>query len=107
MESLEDFILSLDLMEIKPCLRKYTWSQKIIGQGYIAARLNKFHIHHYFLIYSIVLFLKKNLAQKLQGCFYTLMDSILTWASTNSCMAIQFKLVPLIRVFIPNTYEIK
>ena len=41
-EIVDDLILEWDLMDIKPSIGKYTWSNKRTGPGHIAARLDRF-----------------------------------------------------------------
>ena len=42
-------ILGWDLIDIKPVKGKFTWSNKRIGPGHIAARLDRFLVHSSFL----------------------------------------------------------
>ena len=48
-EWIEDIILGWDLIDIKPIKGKFTWSNKRIGPGHIAARIDRFLVHSYFL----------------------------------------------------------
>ena len=48
-EWVEDIILHWDLMDVKPPSGKFTWSNKRLGPGHIAARLDRFLIHLDFL----------------------------------------------------------
>ena len=48
-EWVEDIILHWDLMDIKPPSGKFTWSNKRLGPGHIAAHLDRFLIHSNFL----------------------------------------------------------
>ena len=48
-EWVQDIILNQDLMDIKPPSGKFTWSNKRLGPGHIAARLHRFLIHSDFL----------------------------------------------------------
>ena len=41
-EWVEDFILDWELEDIKPTSGKFTWSNKRIAPGHIAARLDRF-----------------------------------------------------------------
>ena len=48
-EWVEDIILHWDFMDIKPPSGKFTWSNKRLGPGHIAARLDRFLIHSEYL----------------------------------------------------------
>jgi hypothetical protein len=48
-EWVEDLIMDWDLEDIKPVRGKYTWSNKRLGPGHIAARLDRFLIQTSFL----------------------------------------------------------
>ena len=48
-EWVEDIILGWDLLDIKPSVGKFTWTNKRRGPGHIAARLDRFLIHSDFL----------------------------------------------------------
>ena len=39
-EIVDETILEWDLMDVKPTSRKYTWNNRRIGLGHIAARLD-------------------------------------------------------------------
>ena len=39
-ETVDEIILECDLMDVKPSTGKYTWNNKRIGPGHIAARLD-------------------------------------------------------------------
>jgi hypothetical protein len=41
-EWVEDLISTWDLMDIKPSRGRYTWTNKRVGPGHIAARLDRF-----------------------------------------------------------------
>ena len=41
-EIVDETILEWDLMDVKPSTKKYTWNNKRIGPGHIAARLDRF-----------------------------------------------------------------
>ena len=41
-ETVDEIILEWDLMDVKPSTRKYTWNNRRIGPGHIAARLDRF-----------------------------------------------------------------
>ena len=45
----EDIILGWDLVDIKPSKGKFTWTNKRLGPGHIAARLDRFLVHSSFL----------------------------------------------------------
>lgn len=49
----EDLIQDWDLLEIKPIFGKYTWTNKRIGPGHIAARLKRFLIQSSFLLLGL------------------------------------------------------
>ena len=49
LEWAEDIILGWDLVDIKPSKAKFTWTNKRIGPGHIAARLDRFLVHSSFL----------------------------------------------------------
>lgn len=42
-----------DLLDVKPITGKYTWTNKRIGPGHIAARLDRFLIQSYFLLLGL------------------------------------------------------
>ena len=48
-EWVEDLILAWDLMDIKPLRGLYTWTNKRVGPGHIAARLDRFLVQSSFL----------------------------------------------------------
>ena len=48
-EWVEDLILGWDLIDIKPVKGKFTWTNKRLGPGHVAARLDRFLIHSSFL----------------------------------------------------------
>ena len=48
-EWVEDIISGWDLADIKPSRGKFTWSNKRVGPGHIAARLDRFLVHSSFL----------------------------------------------------------
>eukprot|EP00253_Pinus_taeda_P002539 PITA_02539 len=48
-ECAEDLILDWDLEDIKPTSRKFTWSNKRLGLGHIATRLDRFLVQSSFL----------------------------------------------------------
>jgi len=48
-EWVEDIILSWDLLDIKPLIGMFTWTNKRLGPGHIAARLDRFLVHSDFL----------------------------------------------------------
>jgi exonuclease III len=52
-EWVEDIILDWDLEDIKPPRGKYTWSNKRIGPGHIAARLDRFLVQSSFLLLGL------------------------------------------------------
>ena len=58
-EIVDDLILEWDLMDIKPSMGKYTWSNKRTGPGHIAARLDRFLVQDSFLLLGL------NLASKI------------------------------------------
>jgi hypothetical protein len=45
----EDLISTWDLMDIKPSRGRYTWTNKRVGPGHIAARLDRFLVQSSFL----------------------------------------------------------
>ena len=47
-DTVEDFIQSLDLIDIKPKLGCFTWSNHIVGAANVSARLDQFLIHQSF-----------------------------------------------------------
>ena len=57
-EWLEDIILGWDLIDIKPSIGKFTWTNKILGPGHIAARLDRFLVHSDFLTTGLLAFSK-------------------------------------------------
>jgi exonuclease III len=48
-EWVEDLISAWDLMDIKPLRGRYTWTNKRVGPGHIAARLDRFLVQSSFL----------------------------------------------------------
>lgn len=48
-EWVEDTILGWDLVDIKPSNGNFTWTNKRLGPGHIAARLDRFLVHSNFL----------------------------------------------------------
>ena len=48
-EWIEDIILGWDLIDIKPSMGIFTWTNKRLGPGHIAARLDRFLVHSSFL----------------------------------------------------------
>ena len=48
-ETVDEIILERDLMDIKPSSGKYTWNNKRLGPGHIAARLDRFLVQYSFL----------------------------------------------------------
>jgi len=46
---MEDFISLWDLVDVKPHRGKFTWTNKRIALGHIAARLDRFLVHKAFL----------------------------------------------------------
>jgi hypothetical protein len=48
-ENMEDLISTLDLFDVQPSKGKFTWNNRIVGLGHIAARLDHFLIHNSFL----------------------------------------------------------
>ena len=57
-EWLEDIILGWDLINIKPATGKFTWTNKRLGPGHIAARLDGFLVHSDFLTTGLLAFSK-------------------------------------------------
>ena len=53
-EWVEDIILGCDVIDIKPVKGKFTWSNKRIGPGHIAARLDRFLFHSSFLSFGLL-----------------------------------------------------
>lgn len=49
----EDLLQDWDLIDIKPSLGKYTWSNKRLGPGHIAARLDRFLVQISFLLLGL------------------------------------------------------
>jgi ribonuclease HI/exonuclease III len=52
-EWVEDLMQEWDLLDIKPSNGKYTWSNKRIGPGHIAARLDRFLVQSSFLLLGL------------------------------------------------------
>ena len=46
-EWVEDIMLDWDLEDIKPSKGKFTWTNKRVGPGHIAARLDRFLVHSF------------------------------------------------------------
>jgi hypothetical protein len=53
-EWVEDLILDWDLEDIKPAKGKYTWTNKRLGLGHIAACLDRFLVQSTFLTLGLV-----------------------------------------------------
>eukprot|EP00253_Pinus_taeda_P013868 PITA_13868 len=49
----EDILQEWDMLDIKPSSSKYSWSNKRLGPGHIAARLDRFFIQSSFLLLGI------------------------------------------------------
>ena len=54
-ETVDEIILDWDLMDVKPSCEKYTWNNKRIGPGHIAARLDRFLVQDTFLLLGLKL----------------------------------------------------
>eukprot|EP00253_Pinus_taeda_P030086 PITA_30086 len=52
-ESVEDLMQEWDLIDIKLAIGKYTWSNKRVGPGHIAARLDRFLVQSSFLLLGL------------------------------------------------------
>ena len=52
-ETVDEIILEWDLMDIKPSSGKYTWNNKRIRPGHIAARLDRFLVQDSFLLLGL------------------------------------------------------
>jgi len=52
-EWVEDIMQDWDMLDIKPLKGKYTWSNKRIGPGHIAARLDRFLIQSSYLLLGL------------------------------------------------------
>eukprot|EP00253_Pinus_taeda_P002180 PITA_02180 len=52
-ESVEDLMQDWDLIDIKPTLGKYTWSNKRVSLGHIAAGLDRFLVQSSFLLLGL------------------------------------------------------
>ena len=53
-EWVEDIILGWDLIDINPVKGKFTWTNKRIGPGHIAARLDRFLVQYSFLSFGLL-----------------------------------------------------
>ena len=53
-EWVEDIILGWDLLDIKPARGKFTWTNKRVGPGHVAARLDRFLVHSSFLTLGLL-----------------------------------------------------
>jgi len=49
----EDILQEWDMLDIKPSSCKYSWSNKRLGPGHIAARLDRFFIQSSFLLLGL------------------------------------------------------
>ena len=54
-ELVDDIILDWNLIDVKPTTGNYTWNNKRIGPGHIAARLDRFLIQDNFLLLDLKL----------------------------------------------------
>jgi len=52
-ESTEDLMQDWDLLDIKPTVGKYMWSNKRVGPGHIATRLDRFLVQSSFLLVGL------------------------------------------------------
>jgi hypothetical protein len=52
-EWVEDIVVAWDLLDIKPTKGRYTWTNKRIGPGHIAARLDRFLVQSSFLVLGL------------------------------------------------------
>ena len=52
-EIVDETILEWDLMDVKPSSGKYTWNNKRLGPGHIAARLDRFLVQDSFLLLGL------------------------------------------------------
>jgi ribonuclease HI/exonuclease III len=52
-EWVEDLAAAWDLLDIKPTKGRYTWTNKRIGPGHIAARLDRFFVQSSFLVLGL------------------------------------------------------
>ena len=52
-EWVEDLLQDWDMIDIKPSSGKYTWSNKRVGSGHIAARLDRFIVQSSFLLFGL------------------------------------------------------
>jgi exonuclease III len=52
-EWVEDIAVAWDLLDIKPTKARYTWTNKRIGPGHIAARLDRFMVQSSFLVLGL------------------------------------------------------
>lgn len=52
-EWVEDLLQGWDMIDIKPSSGKYTWTNKRIGLGHIAARLDRFFVQSSFLLLGL------------------------------------------------------
>ena len=52
-EIVDETILEWDLMDVKPSIGKYTWNNKRIEPGHIAARLDRFLVQDTFLLLGL------------------------------------------------------
>ena len=53
-EWVEDIILGWDLLDIKLTKGKFTWTNKRVGPGHVAARLDRFLVHSSFLSLGLI-----------------------------------------------------
>jgi hypothetical protein len=53
-EWVEDLMIDWDLEDVKPDRGKYTWSNKRVGPGHIAARLDRFLVQSSFLTFGLM-----------------------------------------------------
>jgi ribonuclease HI/exonuclease III len=54
-EWVEDLMSTWDLMDIKPSKGRYTWTNKRVGPGHIAARLDRFLVQSSFLMLGLII----------------------------------------------------
>ena len=89
-EWVEDIISGWELADIKPSRGKFTWSNKRVGPGHIAARLDRFLVHSSFL--TIGLFANSEI---LQACTSDHKPISLTLTPGEKLGPIPFRFSPL------------
>ena len=89
-EWVEDIIMDWDLEDIKPNKGKFTWTNKRVGPGHIAAWLDRFLVHSSFLTLGLF-----TTSEILQACTSDHKPISLSLSSGEKLGPIPFRFSPL------------